>query len=104
MAPSLWEGGDSEAVEAHGRGYKRDDNIVSMIFARADIFILPAVDMLGFDTVKVGTCSYKNHHVMDKEAGNSLQDNQKVGAEAVKKFMGRFNIKPSSAWRGMGCL
>ena len=85
-----------------GEGYKRDDNIVTMILRRADIYILPSVDMAGFDTAKVGTCSYKNHHVMDKEAGNSFKDNQKVGAEAVKKFMGRFNIKLALSLEGNG--
>eukprot|EP00092_Neocalanus_flemingeri_P022680 GFUD01024600.1.p1 GENE.GFUD01024600.1~~GFUD01024600.1.p1 ORF type:complete len:373 (+),score=151.42 GFUD01024600.1:107-1120(+) len=85
-----------------GEGYKKGDNIVTMILRMADIYILPAVDLAGFDSASVGTCSYKDHHMMDKEAGNSFKEKQSVGAEAVKKFMGRFNIKLALSLEGNG--
>jgi len=85
-----------------GEGYKRGDNIVTMILKRADVYILPAVDMAGFDASKVGSCSYNDPSVMDKEAGNSFKQNQQIGAEAVKRFMGRFNIKLALSLEGNG--
>jgi len=85
-----------------GEGFKRGDNIVTMILRRADIFILPAVDMGGYDDAKEGTCIYKDHHMMDKEAGNMFKEKQSVGAEAVKRFMGRFNIKLALSLEGNG--
>jgi len=76
-----------------GEGYKINDNVVTMILKRADIYILPAVDMVEFDNSKVGTCSYVEQAVMDKETGNSFRAVGNKGVEAVKSFMGRFNIK-----------
>jgi len=32
-------------------GYKRGDNIVTIILRRFDIYILPAVEMAGFDVL-----------------------------------------------------
>jgi len=85
-----------------GEGFKRGDNIVTMILKRADIYILPAVDMTKFKDAKVGSCSYKDPLIMDKEAGNSFRQNQQIGAEAVKRFMGRFNIKLALSLEGNG--
>jgi len=85
-----------------GEGYKRGDNIVTMILKRADIYILPAIDMARFDSATIGSCSYKSPQSMDEEAGNSFNRNQQVGAEAVKRFMGRFNIKLALSLEGNG--
>jgi len=85
-----------------GEGFKREDNIVTMILTRADIYILPAVDMGGFDVASEGTCTYKDHHLMNKEAGNMFKEKNSVGAEAVKMFMGRFNIKLALSLEGNG--
>ena len=43
-----------------GEGYKQGDNVVTMILKSADIYILPAVDMAGFDINKIGQCAYKD--------------------------------------------
>merc|ERR1719466_283384 len=85
-----------------GEGFKKGDNIVTMILKRADIYVLPAVDMARFDSVTMGSCRYKDPLVMDKEAGNSFNRNQQVGAEAMKRFMGRFNIKLALSLEGNG--
>ena len=84
-------------------GYKRDDNIVTMILRRADIFILPAVDMAGVDTAKVGTCSFKNHHVM--EAGRTAsRTTRRWGLRLLRSSWGGSTLSLLLAWRGMGCL
>jgi len=72
-----------------GEGYKKGDNIATMILERSDVYILPAVDMAGFEKAKVGTCK----GTAGEESGNSFEVTQNIGAEAVKRFMGRFDVK-----------
>ena len=76
-----------------GEGYKRGDNIVTMILKRSNIFILPGVDMKGFGDAKLGHCYYKNLEKIKEESGNNFKSgSDNPGAEAVKKFMERHKI------------
>ena len=72
-----------------GEGFKNGDNIVTMLLTKADVYILPGVDMEGFETAREGQCDIDNEK---KEAGNMFKESSNKATEALKSFMSRFNI------------
>ena len=62
-----------------GEGYKNGDNVVSLLLARADIYIMPGVDMDMFEKAKQGVC-----------VGSREQSS--LAANALKRFLGIFDI------------
>ena len=71
-----------------GEGYKNGDNIVTMLLTRADIYILPGVDMEGFTQAREGECSPSDK----PEAGNMFKQKSNRATEALKNFASRFKI------------
>ena len=72
-----------------GEGYKTGDNVVSLLLARADIYIMPAVDMEAFEKAKEGVCAATK----EDTAGTKFSGKQSnLSAEALKRFLSRFDI------------
>lgn len=85
-----------------GEGFKRFDNVVTEIFNRATIYILPAVDLEGFKKAKSGSCHYAGPEQMAMESGGSFAGKGNRGAEAVKAFVSRYDIKMALSLEGNG--
>jgi len=84
-------------------GSKRFDNLATELLTRADVYILPAVDLEGFEKATAGECRYKEEGLRGKESGSGFSGTpNNVGAEAVKRFLLRFNIKFALSLEGEG--
>ena len=71
-----------------GEGYKNGDNEITVMLTKADIYILPGVDLEGFENAKEGECSPSPR----KEAGGMFKETTNRATEALKNFMSRFRI------------
>jgi len=71
-----------------GEGYKNGDNEVTLLLQRADIYILPGVDLEGFNKDREGQCQSDAKN----EAGSMFKESTNKATEALKKFASRFNI------------
>lgn len=87
-----------------GEGFKRFDNVVTEIFNRATVYILPAVDLEQFEKAKPGTCRYSAPEDMEKEAGAGFASQGNRGADAVKTFISRFSIHLALSLESNGVL
>ena len=81
-----------------GEGYKTGDNVVSLLLAKADIYIMPAVDLKAFDKAKPGVCEGSDENT----AGRSFNERSNLGAEALKRFMAGFNINMALSLEASG--
>ena len=61
---------------------------MTVMLTKADIYILPGVDLEGFVSAKEGECSPSPR----KEAGGMFKETTNRATEALKNFMSRFKI------------
>ena len=76
------------------QGCKNLDNEVTELLTRSTVYVLPAVDLEGFEQARVSECRYRATGDMAREPGSSFNKSGKNPAvEAVKRFLPRFGIK-----------
>ena len=88
-----------------GEGHKRKNPHIIELLKKVKIYIVPMVDVAGFDLSHEGSCDYDNDHPMAYEAGSKFMATRRANppeVKAVKTFLASYPINAALSLESEG--